>query len=137
MDASPRGPPPVLHGVGHLVRAASNRRAWRASRRTREDAVSGTALAAPHRGRRAGWSDVGAARFLGRAGAMMQTHAKGSGIRVMGGLGLGAALMYFLDPERGTRRRHLVRDQVVHAGRVAGDALDTTGRDLRDRAQGI
>ena len=22
----------------------------------------------------------------------------------------GAALMYFLDPERGTRRRHLVRD---------------------------
>ena len=67
----------------------------------------------------------------------MRTDERSSGAGILGGLGLGAALMYFLDPARGARRRHLLRDQLVHAGRVAGDAADTTARDLRNRAQGV
>lgn len=66
----------------------------------------------------------------------MQRDAKRSTFGILGGIGLGAAFMYLLDPARGTRRRHLVRDQLAHAGRVAGDAMDTTARDLRNRAQG-
>ncbi|HEU4630470.1 MAG TPA: SRPBCC family protein [Gemmatimonadaceae bacterium] len=65
-----------------------------------------------------------------------QTGTQRSGMGLLGGLGLGAALMYFLDPARGKRRRHLVRDQLVHAGHVTGDALDATSRDLRNRARG-
>ena len=56
---------------------------------------------------------------------------------VLGAVGLGAALMYFLDPARGARRRGLLRDKIVHAGHVAGDALGKTRRDLRNRAQGV
>jgi uncharacterized membrane protein len=51
--------------------------------------------------------------------------------------GAGAALMYFLDPARGGRRRHLVADKAVHAVHVAGDAAGTTGRDLSNRARGL
>jgi uncharacterized membrane protein len=37
------------------------------------------------------------------------------------GLGLGLGLMYFFDPERGRRRRALVRDQTAHAARLTRD----------------
>ena len=67
----------------------------------------------------------------------MQTGTRGNGLGILGGLCIGAALMYFLDPDRGRRRRHLVRDQLVHAGRVSGDAVDATSRDLRNRARGV
>jgi hypothetical protein len=49
----------------------------------------------------------------------------------------GAALMYFLDPDRGRRRRALVRDQLVRAAHLTGDAVDTTSRDVRNRARGV
>ncbi|MGH7628532.1 MAG: class I SAM-dependent methyltransferase [Gemmatimonadales bacterium] len=49
------------------------------------------------------------------------------------GVVLGGVLMYFLDPNRGARRRKLVRDQIVHAGRRAGVGLDTTVRSLGNR----
>jgi uncharacterized membrane protein len=54
-----------------------------------------------------------------------------------GGLGLGAGLMYLFDPDRGRRRRALVRDQGVHAAHEAQDALRTAGRDVRNRARGL
>ncbi len=56
---------------------------------------------------------------------------------VLGGLGLGAGLMYMFDPDRGRRRRALVRDQLAHTARVAGEAIDTTSRDLSHRAYGL
>lgn len=51
----------------------------------------------------------------------------------------GAGAMYLLDPDRGTRRRALLRDQFVHAGHELEDAgQDAAGRaaDLRNRAKG-
>jgi hypothetical protein len=50
--------------------------------------------------------------------------------------GLGAGLMYFLDPDRGVRRRKLVEDKVVHARHVSGETAQKTARDLRNRARG-
>lgn len=67
----------------------------------------------------------------------MQTGTKRNGLGLLGMLGAGAALMYFLDPDRGKRRRHLMRDQLVHAGRISGEAVDATRRDLRNRARGV
>ena len=56
---------------------------------------------------------------------------------LFGGLGLGAALMYVLDPERGRRRRALVRDKAVKATRKAGDSLGAHSRDWKNRAKGV
>lgn len=53
------------------------------------------------------------------------------------GLGLGAGLMYFLDPTTGGRRRALVRDKVIRARRAAEDAARATGRDVSNRASGV
>jgi uncharacterized membrane protein len=55
---------------------------------------------------------------------------------LLGAAGVGAALMFFLDPARGARRRHMVTDQLVHARHRVGDALGATQRDLRHHAQG-
>jgi hypothetical protein len=52
-------------------------------------------------------------------------------------MGVGAGLMYFLDPAAGRRRRALVRDQVTHSVHVTTGAFDSTRRDLRNRAQGV
>ena len=52
------------------------------------------------------------------------------------GLGIGFGLMYFLDPERGRRRRALVRDQVTHGARITRDAAGATRRDMSHRASG-
>jgi hypothetical protein len=55
---------------------------------------------------------------------------------VLTGLGLGAGLMYFLDPDRGGRRRALVRDKLARARRVGGDAVGAASRDFAHRATG-
>ena len=56
---------------------------------------------------------------------------------ILGGVGLGAALMYVLDPERGKRRRARVRDKLVSASNKTADALGTTARDMRNRAHAL
>ena len=53
------------------------------------------------------------------------------------GLGSGAALMYFLDPDRGRTRRSLVSDQVTGLAHDAQDAIGKTQRDLQNRAKGV
>lgn len=55
---------------------------------------------------------------------------------ILTGLGLGAGLMYFFDPERGRRRRALVRDQMAHGTRITRDAAGATSRDMAHRASG-
>jgi uncharacterized membrane protein len=56
--------------------------------------------------------------------------------KVIGGLVVGAGLMYLLDPDRGARRRGLVRDQAARARHKLGDGLDATAHDLGNRAKG-
>lgn len=56
---------------------------------------------------------------------------------VFGGLGMGAGLMYFLDPDRGRRRRALFRDQFVHAGRRLREARRVTAVDISNRTNGL
>lgn len=56
---------------------------------------------------------------------------------LLNGLLLGAGLMYYLDPDRGRRRRAMVRDQMVHYGHKADRAMDTAARDIRNRAVGV
>jgi uncharacterized membrane protein len=64
-------------------------------------------------------------------------QANKSGAAILGGVGLGAALMYFLDPAQGRRRRRLVLDRASRAFNVAGRAIGTTATDVRHRAGGM
>ena len=52
-------------------------------------------------------------------------------------LGLGAGLMYFYDPNRGNRRRALVRDQWNSMLNSADDALDKAAQDTRNQIRGV
>jgi osmotically-inducible protein OsmY len=56
--------------------------------------------------------------------------------KLLAGLGIGAAIMYFLDPQRGHARRTQARDQAAAAVRDAKWELETTRRDLRNRVRG-
>src|SRR5947208_389603 len=58
-------------------------------------------------------------------------------LNLFAGIGLGAGLMYFLDPRLGRRRRALLGDKITRAFHEAGDALCVAGRDLGHRAQGL
>ncbi|MGH7581384.1 MAG: BON domain-containing protein [Gemmatimonadales bacterium] len=55
---------------------------------------------------------------------------------MIGALVVGAGLMYLLDPDRGARRRALVRDQAAHAGHRLRGGLGATTRDVGNRARG-
>jgi uncharacterized membrane protein len=52
-------------------------------------------------------------------------------------LGLGAALMYFYDPQAGRRRRAGLKDQVDSTVRKLEHTRDVVVRDARNRAQGL
>ena len=56
--------------------------------------------------------------------------------KAIAGLLTGAGLMYLMDPDRGARRRALVRDQAVRARHRLAEGAEATGRDLRNRAKG-
>jgi hypothetical protein len=45
--------------------------------------------------------------------------------------------MYLLDPDQGNRRRARVRDKLLRARHLTGDAVDATSRDVRNRARGV
>ena len=56
--------------------------------------------------------------------------------KFIGGLLVGLGLAYLLDPDRGARRRALVRDKATSAGRKLADGVDAKTRDLRNRTGG-
>lgn len=60
---------------------------------------------------------------------------RGSG-KLLGGVLLGAGAMYVLDPDRGARRRSLLRDQGFRASRKLGEGVGATARDVRNRSAG-
>jgi hypothetical protein len=53
------------------------------------------------------------------------------------GAGIGGASMFLLDPDRGARRRALVRDKAVRATRKTREAAGATRRDLSNRLSGL
>jgi osmotically-inducible protein OsmY len=53
------------------------------------------------------------------------------------GVVLGAGIMYYMDPDRGARRRALVRDQLVHAGHELDESTRSGARHVRNRAGGL
>ena len=53
------------------------------------------------------------------------------------GIALGAGIMYLFDPERGTRRRNLLRDQTTHQLNVKKKSLKVMQRDFKNRSQGV
>jgi osmotically-inducible protein OsmY len=59
------------------------------------------------------------------------------GVALVGGVGLGAALMYIFDPDRGKRRRALIRDKVEAAGNKVNDKAAKMRHDLGNRAYGM
>ena len=56
---------------------------------------------------------------------------------ILGGIGLGAGLMYILDPRAGRRRRALAYDKVRSYWHATGDYMAKTGRDVRNRTRGL
>lgn len=73
----------------------------------------------------------------GRAGAQACGMSLNKTLLLLGGVGLGAALMYILDPDQGRRRRALARDKIVSASNKTGRAIGKKSRHLRNRAQGV
>lgn len=58
-------------------------------------------------------------------------------LSLLGGAGLGAGLMYLLDPDGGRRRRALVRDKAVHGLKVGGRSLRGTTVHLGNKTKGL
>ena len=70
-------------------------------------------------------------------GYFVRSSPGGKATALLTGLGIGAALMYVLDPERGKRRRALVRDKAVSLANQTGRAVAKKSRDLSNRAKGM
>jgi CBS domain-containing protein len=51
--------------------------------------------------------------------------------------GMGAGLMYLLDPQMGGTRRSIARDKMIRAQRKTREAAAVTARDLKNRASGL
>lgn len=58
-------------------------------------------------------------------------------LALVGGLGLGAALMYLFDPDRGRGRRAVIREKAEDAANKAGEYAEKVSQDLRDRASEV
>lgn len=59
------------------------------------------------------------------------------GLLFVSGVGLGAGLMYVFDPDRGMRRRALLRDKARHVINETGRAIENTSHDVGNRARGV
>jgi osmotically-inducible protein OsmY len=58
-------------------------------------------------------------------------------LALLGSVGLGAGLMYLLDPDGGGRRRALARDKAVHGYKIGSQALRKTSIDVSNRTRGL
>jgi hypothetical protein len=56
---------------------------------------------------------------------------------LLGGIGLGALLMYLFDPDRGRGRRAMLSDQLTSKVNRLSEAAEAKARHLRNRAQGV
>lgn len=58
------------------------------------------------------------------------------GLGLITGIGLGSALMFFLDPGRGKQRRAMVRDRAKRTSRQVGRMAKSVDRSAHEFAQG-
>jgi hypothetical protein len=58
-------------------------------------------------------------------------------LAILGGLGIGAALMYLFDPEGGDRRRALLRDKATKFNRQTREAIEGKAKDISNRTKGL
>ena len=58
-------------------------------------------------------------------------------IALLAGAGVGAGLMYLLDPDVGRRRRARARDKAVSLANQAYDAARVVAKDASNKAQGV
>ena len=58
-------------------------------------------------------------------------------LSLLGSAGLGASLMYLLDPDGGRRRRALARDKAVHGMKAGGRSLRKTSVHLGNKTKGL
>lgn len=58
-------------------------------------------------------------------------------LTILGGLGAGAALMYFMDPEKGRARRAQVQDKMTGVSNDLRDGIEGRSKDLSNRAKGL
>src|SRR5687767_12662978 len=56
--------------------------------------------------------------------------------KFISGLLAGLGLAFMLDPNRGARRRALVRDKALRAGHKLADGVEAKATDLRNRTKG-
>ena len=76
-------------------------------------------------------------RYQSRMYAGSDTYDGYAGVWAgLAGFGIGMLAMYFLDRDRGARRRALLSDKVASAGRHVPDAMSVTARDISNRARG-
>lgn len=54
---------------------------------------------------------------------------------LVGGIWLGAGLMYVLDPDRGKRRRAMFRDKATDVLEQAGDAIEKKSNAIHQQAR--
>ncbi len=74
---------------------------------------------------------------LSRDDYRSKAHSGGSALPFLSGMGLGAGIMYVLDPDRGNRRRGMAQQRFVRLVHVSSDALDKALRDLQNRVEGL
>jgi uncharacterized membrane protein len=55
---------------------------------------------------------------------------------LIAGAGAGAGVMYLLDPDHGKRRLAVVRDKMIRAANLTGEALECVWRDVRTPSEG-
>jgi len=60
-----------------------------------------------------------------------------TGLTLLSGLGLGAGLMYLLDPEMGKRRRAIARDKAIRLTHESADAAEAIAQDFSHRLGGL
>jgi gas vesicle protein len=62
---------------------------------------------------------------------------RGKSLAFLGGVGVGALVMYFLDPTSGNRRRSVARDRMLKASRDTGQAIEGRAKAMAGRAKAL
>ncbi len=58
-------------------------------------------------------------------------------LRILAGVGVGVGLMYLLDPDRGARRRALIRDKAIGMKNDLTQMAEAKATHMRNKAQGL